>query len=176
MKFDRLQVTDAFLIRDDGFKDVRGQFSLVWDVDVFQAAGINLSPWSCCHSYNSRRGTLRGMHYQKPPHEQAKLVTCVSGAVWDVIVDLRPTSPTYLKWEAVELREATGVSIYIPRGCAHGFMTLRDNSTISYLIEGGYEPKAGGILRWNDPVVRIAWPLSDPVLSDADRFAPDFQA
>jgi dTDP-4-dehydrorhamnose 3,5-epimerase len=112
------------------------------------------------------------MHYQVSPHTQAKVVTCVAGKVCDVIADLRPSSPTYLKWDAIELEEASGLSVYVPRGCAHGFMALRDQSTIAYLIEGTYCPEAGRIFRWDDPALNIQWPMSDPILSHADQTAP----
>src|SRR5258708_23813644 len=154
----------------------RGQFAGELELEAFRNAEIFFSPWSACHSYNYKRGTLRGLHYQRSPYEQAKLVTCVSGKVWDVIVDLRPSSPSYLQWDAIELEESSGVSIYVPRGCAHGFITLRDHSTVGYLIEGAYRPESVGILRWDDPAVSIPWPVKDPILSDADRSAPDYKS
>lgn len=166
----------AWQIQVSSFQDSRGAFETFWEAADLASAGIIFAPISAHHSHNEKAGTLRGMHYQKPPHGQAKLVSCVSGRVWDVAVDLRPNSPTYLRWEATELSTASGRALYIPAGCAHGFVTLTDHATVAYLIEGDYEPTAAGTLRWNDPAVGIDWPIRDPIVSERDRLAPDFQA
>lgn len=152
--------------------DERGYFSMVWDSQELRNAGIEFRPTSACHSYNEQVHTLRGMHYQEPPDAQAKLIACTRGAVLDVAVDLRKDSPRYLSWAAIELREGTGVSVYIPSGCAHGFVTLEPRSTVSYLLDGEYRPESGRVLRWNDPAVGIQWPCDSPILSDRDRLAP----
>ncbi len=119
--------------------------------------------------------TLRGFHFQKSPYGQAKLVSCVSGKALDVIVDLRRDSSSFGNWHATELEAASGKSIYIPAGCAHGFLTLEPNTTIAYLIEGEYLPQAGRVLRWNDPKLAVAWPVTDPILSDKDAAAPGWE-
>lgn len=115
------------------------------------------------------------MHYQKSPHAQSKLVSCSRGALLDVTVDLRAESTSYLTWEAIKLREGDGLSLYIPSGCAHGFLTLEPSSSVAYLIEGDYRPESSRVLRWDDPVVGIHWPCKHPILSDKDRRAADYQ-
>jgi dTDP-4-dehydrorhamnose 3,5-epimerase len=146
-----------------------------WDDQVFREAGIMFRPVSACYSYNESTRTLRGMHYQESPHAQSKLVCCSRGAVLDVIVDLRRESASHLAWEAIELREGDGLSLYIPSGCAHGFLTLEAASTVAYLIEGEYRPESSRVLRWDDLAVGIPWPCTDPILSDKDRHAADYQ-
>ena len=174
MNFSPLKIEGSGLFIDPVFRDVRGAFEVFWEFEDLEKAGISFNPISSHHSYNTLKGTLRGMHYQSFPHYQSKLVSCISGAVYDVLVDMRVDSPTYLKWEAVELSAGCGKSILIPAGCAHGFVTLEENTTIAYLIEGIYKPEAAATVRWNDPVVGIQWPVTDPILSDRDRNAPDF--
>lgn len=169
-----LKIKGSALFTEPVFQDARGAFEVFWEAVDLEKAGILFRPVSAHHSYNTVKGTLRGMHYQQAPFGQTKLVSCISGAVYDVMVDMRPDSPTYLQWEAVELSAGSGKAIYIPAGCAHGFVTLQDHTTIAYLIEGDYKPEAAGTLRWNDPAVGINWPVTDPILSDRDRNAPDF--
>lgn len=147
---------------------------MMWDADAFRDAGIVFVPTSACHSHNAAAATLRGLHYQIQPHGQSKLVACTRGAILDVVVDLRRESPCYLAWDAVELREGDGVSLFIPRGCAHGYVTLEPSSTVAYLLDGEYRPEHGRILRWDDPAIGIEWPCSAPTLSDRDRLAADF--
>jgi len=171
----KLKLAGSRQIQTATFHDARGAFEVFWEAADLVAAGIVFAPVSAHHSYNEKTGTLRGLHYQKPPHGQAKLVSCVNGRVWDVAVDLRPNSPTYLHWEATELSAASGCALYIPAGCAHGFVTLTEHATLAYLIEGDYQPAAAGTLRWDDPAVGIDWPVREPILSERDRLAPDFQ-
>jgi dTDP-4-dehydrorhamnose 3,5-epimerase len=140
----------------------------------FMDQAIKFSPNNSCFSINSKEGTLRGLHYQREPHGQSKLVTCVSGKAYDVIVDLRIESPTYMKWLSVEISAFDGQSIFIPAGCAHGFATLTDNTVISYLIDGDYHPGSAGCIRWDDSAFQIKWPVTTPILSDKDKFAPDY--
>jgi dTDP-4-dehydrorhamnose 3,5-epimerase len=175
MSIVKMKLAGAWQVQATPFQDFRGAFEAFWEAADLAAAGIVFVPVSAHHSYNEKTGTLRGMHYQKPPHGQAKLVSCVNGCVWDVAVDLRQDSPTYLRWEATELSAASGRTLYLPAGCAHGFVTLTDHATVAYLIEGDYQPTAAGTLRWNDPAVGIKWPVREPILSDRDRLAPDFQ-
>jgi dTDP-4-dehydrorhamnose 3,5-epimerase len=175
MTITELELSGARLIEAVPPRDARGSFEVFWESADLAAAGIQFTPSNAHHSYNDRAGTLRGMHFQRAPHGQAKLVSCVRGKFLDVIVDVRPGSPTYLHWTAVELAAASGRAVYIPSGCAHGFVTLEDHSTVAYLIENDYRPEATATLRWNDPRFGIQWPVSEPILSERDRFAPDFQ-
>ena len=155
------------------FRDFRGTFDALWESEKFSSLGLHFHPGSCAFSYNDKLGTLRGLHYQKPPYGQAKLVTCTRGRVWDVIADLRPNSSSYLSWAATELCEAMGHAVYVPAGYAHGFITLTDNATVAYLIEGSYVPDASGVVRWNDTALGITWPIDKPLLTERDRSALD---
>jgi dTDP-4-dehydrorhamnose 3,5-epimerase len=174
MNYTARSITGSVLFQSPAACDSRGRFTMTWDQGVFRKAGTQFTPTSACHSYNPARATLRGLHYQRDPHQQAKVVTCVQGAVYDVVVDLRKQSETYLSWEAIELREDDGASLYIPAGCAHGFLTLAPHSTISYLLDGVFRPESGMVLRWNDPAIAIDWPTSAAILSDRDRLAADY--
>lgn len=170
-----LALSGAKLLEAAPYRDARGCFEVFWESDLLAASGISFTPSNAHHSYNDRAGTLRGMHFQRTPHGQAKLVSCVRGKFLDVIVDVRSGSPTYLRWAAVELSAASGRALYIPSGCAHGFVTLEDHSTVAYLIEGEYRPEAAATLRWDDPSVGIQWPVREPILSDRDRWASDLR-
>ena len=167
-----LPLQGAALIQIQPFQDERGGFASFWEQDILVNHGIQFVPQSAHHSYNRGRFTMRALHFQKEPHAQAKLITCVSGAVWDVIVDLRPSSPTYRGWTGTELRAGDGQSVFAPRGFAHGFVTLVDDSTVAYLIEGEYAPDSSSVIRWNDPSIGIEWPITNPFLSERDRTAP----
>jgi dTDP-4-dehydrorhamnose 3,5-epimerase len=177
MTITKLKIAGAVLISNDVFKDLRGAFEPAWETADLEKEGIVFKPVSACHSYNTVAGTLRGMHYQSAPYGQAKLVSCSNGLVYDVMVDLRPASPTYLQWEGVELSGASGKSVYIPAGCAHGFLTLQDNTTITYLIEGEYRPQAAATFRWDDKAAGIVWPAVQGtlIMSDRDKTAADFK-
>jgi dTDP-4-dehydrorhamnose 3,5-epimerase len=175
MEIRELRIAGAFVLIEPPFNDRRGAFEVFWDSALPRQGNAVMRPDSICHSYNHRAGTLRGLHFQRPPHAQAKLVSCVAGAVWDVMVDLRKDSPSYLRWDALELSAASGTVVHVPRGCAHGFVTLVDGATLAYAIEGAYRPDAGGILRWDDPLINIAWPNRSPILSEQDRLAADYQ-
>jgi dTDP-4-dehydrorhamnose 3,5-epimerase len=172
----KTSIQDVMTINIPVFCDCRGAFEVSWEEESFKKVGIAFSPSSAYHSYNSQTGTIRALHFQRPPHGQAKLVTCVSGKTWDVVLDLRPESQTFRRWAAVELSAASGKSVYIPVGCAHGFATLEDNTIIAYLIQGEYRPKSAAVVRWNDPALGINWPVSDPIISDKDRHAPDLDS
>jgi dTDP-4-dehydrorhamnose 3,5-epimerase len=154
------------------FEDLRGGFEVFWETADLTAEGLAFTPVSGCHSYNRSAGTLRAFHYQRSPHGQAKLVSCVAGKVWDVVVDLRPNSPTFRQWVSIELSAGDGKCVYIPEGCAHGFVTLEDNSTLAYLIQGSYVPEASAVVRWDDPNLAVPWPVDEPILSEKDRTAP----
>jgi dTDP-4-dehydrorhamnose 3,5-epimerase len=174
MKLSSLTIQGACEIQDDVFRDHRGAFSEVWDAARYKSNGLTFEPSNSCLSYNSKVNTLRGMHYQSAPFGQSKVVTCVAGKVLDVIVDLRKSSSTYLKWQATEMAACSGKSIYIPAGCAHGFLTLTDETVLSYLIEGAYHAAAASVVRWNDPAFSINWPITQVIISDKDKNAPDY--
>ncbi len=170
-------IDDAFLVEPEPFADERGHFARTYDADTFAQRGLDTRISQCSTSFNVRAGTLRGLHYQADPHAEAKLVRCTRGAVYDVALDLRPDSPTFLRWHAVHLSAANGQAFFIPAGCAHGFQTLADDSEVFYQISVPFEPAAGRGVRWNDLVFAIAWP--DPpahgrIMSDRDAGYPDF--
>jgi dTDP-4-dehydrorhamnose 3,5-epimerase len=170
-----LKIPGAVLVECELARDGRGSFQTLWESSAVYEDGLRFAPHSAHFSYNARATTLRGMHYQSAPHAQAKLVTCVSGRIWDVVLDLRRGSATFLRWEGVELDPAAARAVFVPPGCAHGYVTLEDDTTVAYLIEGVYVPEAVAVVRWNDPAAAVKWPVSDPILSDGDRSAPDYR-
>ena len=125
-------------------------------------------------SHSRIRGTLRGMHFQNPPHAEVKIVTCLKGAIWDVLVDLRPESPSYRKWQGFKLAADRPAHLYVPKGFAHGFQTLTDDAEVGYLMSEFYAPASAGCVRYDDPAFAIAWPLSVTIISDKDKACPDF--
>jgi len=174
MKITKLKIKDALMLKDELFHDDRGSFTELWDNKVFKKAGVSFIPDNACFSKNIKAGTLRGLHLQKEPYAQAKVVTCVSGEIYDVILDLRKDSSTFLKWEAVQLRAFGGDAVYIPKGCAHGFVTVSDLTVVAYLIEGAFKADAALAFRWNDPAFSISWPVEKPIISNKDRDAVDY--
>ena len=175
MIFSPLTLPGAYVIDLERQDDERGFFARSWDRSEFEAHGLNPRIEQCSVSFNRRRGTLRGMHYQAAPHEEAKLVRCTAGAVYDVIVDLRPSAPTLTRWEAVELTAHNHRMLYVPEGLAHGFLTLVDDTEVSYQISEAYRPELGRGIRWNDPAFEIAWPERVLVISARDASFPDFK-
>lgn len=174
MNWAPLDICGAFLVENDCFRDFRGAFHSSWDEGGAEVPPFSFRPSGLHHSHNLKAGTLRGLHFQKPPRTQAKIVTCVRGSLFDVVVDLRADSATQWKWTSVELDETTPRSLYIPHGCAHGFLTREDHTTVAYLIEGDYAPAALGTVRWDDPRFGIEWPTREVILSERDRTAPDY--
>lgn len=174
IRVEALTVEGAKLLVADVFRDGRGAFDVLWDDEWPVETGVAFRPSSACFSYNESSGTLRGMHFQKSPHEQTKLVSCVNGRAWDVIVDLRRKSKTFGEWSATELSAASGRTLLVPAGCAHGFVTLDEDTTIAYLIEGPYRHEAAGVLRWDDETVGIHWPCKIRTLSEKDASAPSW--
>jgi dTDP-4-dehydrorhamnose 3,5-epimerase len=164
----------AFIIDIERREDDRGFFARTWCRREFEEMGLNSDLAQCNTSYNGRRGTLRGMHWQAGPNTEAKLIRCTRGAIWDAIIDLRPESPTYLGHVGVELTEASRRALYVPKGMAHGFVTLEDESEVFYQMSEFYEPTAARGARWNDPAFDISWPISDPILHPRDAAYPDF--
>lgn len=168
MKFTETKLTGVWLIEIEPCADVRGFFARTWDCDAFAARGLNPNVLQCSISYNRKRGTLRGMHYQAAPHEETKLVRCTRGAIYDVVVDLRSDSPTYRQWIAFELNMENHRMLYIPPGCAHGFQTLTDEAEVFYQIADPYQPESARGLRYDDPALAIEWPLPVSVISQKD--------
>lgn len=154
-------------------RDSRGAFLRSWCRESFAAAGIDFMPVQISLSENPRRNTLRGMHYQAAPAEEQKLVRCARGAVHDVALDLRPGSASFGRSVAVVLDAAQGNALLIPRGCAHGFLTLTEDAVVEYMIDAPYVPDLGRGVRWNDPAFAISWPAEPAIISDRDRNWPD---
>jgi dTDP-4-dehydrorhamnose 3,5-epimerase len=164
----------AWLVDVERREDSRGFFARTWCHRDFEAQGLETRLVQCSMSRNARRGTLRGMHWQAAPHEETKLVRCSRGAIWDVIIDLRAGSPTHTRHFGVELTAETGRALYIPAGCAHGFVTLVDDTDVLYQMSEYYAPEAARGVRWNDPAFGIAWPIADPILHERDAHYPDY--
>jgi dTDP-4-dehydrorhamnose 3,5-epimerase len=175
MIFTETELSGAYIIDVERMSDERGFFARSWCEDEFREHGILYPPLQANVSSNPRRGTLRGMHYQLPPHEETKLVRCTRGAVYDVIVDLREESPTYGQWLGVELTADSFRMLLVPERFAHGFLTLVDNSDVFYQVSAKYAPGAERGLRWNDPSIAIKWPFQPSVVSTKDSSHPDFQ-
>ncbi|MDX6718813.1 MAG: dTDP-4-dehydrorhamnose 3,5-epimerase [Solirubrobacteraceae bacterium] len=176
MRFEETPLRGAWVIEPDRVEDERGYFARTYDRDEFAARGIELPVVHCNTSLNDRAGTLRGMHLQVAPHGEPKLVRCTRGAIYDVIVDLRPDSPTHLAWFGAELSEENGRALYAPVGLAHGFQTLRDASEVLYMMGHEYIPSAASGVRWDDPAFAIAWPPASPrVISERDASFPDYR-
>jgi len=163
----------AYVIELDKHEDERGYFARSWCAREFAARGLDPHLVQCNVSFNKLNGTLRGLHYQIPPHAEAKLVRCTKGSLFDVIVDLRKASPTFLQWFAIELTAANHRMLYIPKLFAHGFQTLEDGVEIFYQMSEFYEPAAARGLRWNDPRLGINWPDADRVISQKDEAYPN---
>ena len=176
MDFRPLELKGAFEILLQPREDSRGAFSRVVCANEFKQHDLESAFVQANTSWNHKAGTLRGMHMQKPPHGEVKLVRCTQGAVHDVIVDVRPDSPTYLRWVAVELTAAKRNQIYVPVGFAHGYQALTDNAEVFYLVTEFYAPGHEVGYRWNDPAWKIKWPIPNPILSDKDAQAKDFDA
>ena len=175
MKFEPTPLPDAFVIEMQLFRDDRGFFSYSFDRSKFQQQGITAEIVQTNLSFNLKKGTLRGMHFQIEPKAQPKLVRCTAGAVYDVIVDLRVASPTYCKWFGVELSAENHRSLFIPMGFAHGFQTLSDNSELLYDMFEWYAPETARGVRYNDPAFGIKWPMDVSVISERDATYPDLR-
>jgi len=169
MIFEPTALPGAFIVRMERFEDERGSFARSWCREEFLARGLNAELAQCNVSYNRLRGTLRGMHFQVAPYAEAKLVRCTRGAIYDVIVDLRPESPTFTRWVATELTQDDDRMLYIPEGFAHGFQTLRDDTEVFYQMSAPYAPDCARGVRWDDPRFSIEWPIGTMIISDKDR-------
>ena len=170
MEFAATAIAGVFEVRHDVRSDARGRFARQYCEAEFAAAGLNTGWVQVNHSVTLGRGAIRGLHFQHPPHAEAKLVSCLVGRAFDVAVDLRRSSATFLQWAAVEIDETT--SVYIPEGCAHGFQALTEEVHLIYQHSAAYVPDAEGGLRFDDPAIGIAWPLPIGAVSDRDRTFP----
>jgi dTDP-4-dehydrorhamnose 3,5-epimerase len=172
MKFTETPLKDAFVIEPVIFKDQRGFFTETYSKRIFEDNGFKIDFVQDNHSFSKEKGVLRGLHFQKPPHAQTKLVRTLKGSVYDVIVDLRKTSETFGKWTGVELSADNMKMLLVPKGFAHAFCTLEPESIVFYKVDEFYAPKSEGGIIWNDPVLDIDWPFKDILLSDKDRRLP----
>jgi dTDP-4-dehydrorhamnose 3,5-epimerase len=174
--FDSLPLQGAYLLGLEEKADERGYFARAWCRKEFEENGLNPRLVQCNLSYNRSAGTLRGMHFQAPPHEEAKVVTCVRGAIYDVIVDLRPDSKTFMKHLGIWLSDDEWKMLYVPEGFAHGFQSMRGDTQVFYQMSEFFEPAAARGFRWNDPAFGIEWPdVGRRIMSERDRSYPDFE-
>lgn len=172
MRFERTGIEGAFLVEIEPHHDERGFFARRFCEREFAAAGLETRFVQHSLSHSIRRHTLRGMHFQKAPHGEVKLVGCAAGAIFDVVADLRPGSPSFRQWRGFELSAENGRSLYIPQGCAHGFLTLSDDAVTTYMISAFHAPEAAAGVRFDDPALGIDWPAEPAVLSERDRQWP----
>ncbi len=175
MKFCETKLVGVFEIYPERLADERGFFARTWCQKEFQGRGLDSTLVQCSISYNIKRGTLRGMHFQVEPFEETKLVRCTRGAIYDVVLDLRPDSNTYKQWIAATLTEANRNMLYVPKGCAHGFLTLEDNTEVFYQMSEVFDSASARGVRWNDPSFGIIWPDRVGVIAERDRNYPDFK-
>jgi dTDP-4-dehydrorhamnose 3,5-epimerase len=174
MRLTPTTILGAYLLEPERREDERGFFARTWCQREFESHGLEPRLAQCSISYNKKAGTLRGMHFQVEPHAEVKLVRCTTGAIHDVLLDLRRSSPTYLSWVAVELSADNRRALYVPAGVAHGFQTLADDSEVLYQISEFYHPECASGVRWDDSLFGIRWPLADPILSPKDKQYPDY--
>jgi dTDP-4-dehydrorhamnose 3,5-epimerase len=167
--FTETKIKGVYIIEPELLTDERGFFARSFCKEEFRKHGLETDIVQCNISHNKKKGTLRGMHYQVPPFEEAKIVSCTLGAIYDVVLDLRKSSQTYCRSFATELNDKNFKMIYIPRGCAHGFQILCNDTVVYYQMTNSFHPECARGVRWNDPVFSIGWPISNPVISDKDR-------
>jgi dTDP-4-dehydrorhamnose 3,5-epimerase len=175
VRFFETDVAGAWLIEPQPIADERGFFARIFCREEFTAHGLNPELFQGNVSYNHARGTLRGLHYQAVPHQEAKLVRCTRGTIWDVALDLRPGSPTYLAWAGFELSDTNRAMLYVPEGCAHGFLTLTEGAEVTYQMSAPYAPAAARGVRYDDPAFAIRWPGEVVVINQRDASYPDME-
>ena len=176
MRFVETKLGGAYVIEPERHSDERGFFGRTFCQQEFQKHELNPCVAQCSVSFNKKKGTLRGMHFQVAPHQEAKLVRCTMGSIFDVIVDLRPDSPTFKQYFSANLSAENRRALYVPEGFAHGFQTLEDNSEVFYQISEFYVPECARGVRWNDPAFAIQWPDDERIILDRDQSYPDFAA
>lgn len=174
MRFEAIGLDGAWLVHQEAMQDERGFFARTFCVNEFANNRLETKFPQHSVSHSSRKGTVRGMHFQKAPHGEVKLVRCLTGAIWDVIIDLRPGSPTFRQSRGFELSGENGLQLYIPKGFAHGFQTLADDTRVNYLISEFYAPAAASGVRYNDPAFDVRWPLPVTMIAEKDLQWPDF--
>lgn len=166
--FSQTKLDGAYIIELEKLEDERGFFARSWDEKKFDEMKLNAKLVQCNISFNKKKGTIRGMHYQAKPHEEAKVVRCCNGSIFDVIIDLRPNSKTYRKWISIELTDKNYKMIYVPEGFAHGFQTLEDNTEVVYQMSEYFEENYARGIRYDDPIFQIPWPIIPPIISKKD--------
>lgn len=172
MLFVETNLPGLLIVEPEPIADERGFFARTWCQSTWQERGLDSRLVQCNISYNRQRGTLRGMHYQAAPHGEVKLVRCTAGAIYDVVIDLRPASPTYMSWVGVELSAANRRAFYIPDGLAHGFQTIDEDSEVFYQMSEFYHPTSARGVRWDDPAFAIDWPIEEKIISERDQALP----
>lgn len=175
MTFTETPLAGAFLISIERKEDERGFFARSFCQEEFRRHGLDTRVSQCNISFNKKKGTLRGMHFQAAPHEEAKLVRCTMGEIFDVIVDIRPASKSYGKWFAARLSAGNRYMMYVPAGFAHGFQTMTNDAEVFYLMSNSYHPESARGIRWNDPALSVRWPLMDPIVSPRDKSFSDWK-
>lgn len=175
MIFTETKLKGAFILELKKIEDERGFFARSWCQKEMEEHGLTAQVVQTNVSFNPKKGTLRGMHYQVAPHEESKLVRCTRGSIFDVIIDLRPGSETYKQWQGVKLTSDNYRMLFVPEGFAHGYMTLEDNTEVTYQVSQFYTPGAEQGIRWNDPAFNVDWPLTPSILSEKDKAHPDFK-
>lgn len=169
------QIEAAFVVTMEPRRDDRGWFARAWCEDEFRTAGISVRAVQTNVSFNEKAGTIRGLHWQVEPHGETKLLRCTRGAIFDVIADVRPGSPTFGHWEGHSLKQGDETLIFVPAGCAHGYQALEDASEVTYQVSHRYVPGAEAGIRWDDPHFAISWPIQEAIVSEKDASWPDFQ-
>ena len=175
MKITETRLKGAYVIEPERLEDERGFFARSWSQRQLADHGLNTLIVECSISFNRAQGTLRGMHYQAQPYAEVKLVRCTAGAIYDCIVDLRPSSPTLNEWVAVELTAENRLALYVPEEFAHGFLTLEDDTEVFYQMSEVYTPASARGVRWNDPAFNIEWPDGVRIMNERDRNFDDFE-
>lgn len=174
MIFEPAEINGAFVVRMEPRTDERGWFARAWCEEEFRAHGLNVRAVQTNVSFNHRRGTIRGLHWQLEPYGEAKVVRCTAGAIFDVMADVRPGSPTYGRWQGTHLTAGDLQLVFVPEGCAHGYQALADESEVSYNASHAYAPGKERGVRWDDPAFGIAWPVTDVIVSEKDASWPDY--
>lgn len=174
MIFKATRLHGVYIIEPEPFNDERGSFARTFCQREFEKMDLQSGILQCNVSTNKKKGTFRGMHYQAAPFEEAKLVSCLQGALYDIVLDLRPQSETFREWISVELNSRVKNMVYVPQGCAHGFQTLEENTDVFYQITEYYSPDHARGVRWNDPLFNITLPLDITMISEKDKNYPDF--
>jgi dTDP-4-dehydrorhamnose 3,5-epimerase len=175
MIFTETKIKGVYIIEPELLTDERGFFARSFCKEEFQKYGLEMDIVQCNISYNAKKGTLRGIHYQIPPFEEAKIVSCTKGSIYDVVVDLRRDSSTYCLWHSEKLSVDSYRMLYIPKGCAHGFQTLEDNCIVYYQMGAYYHSECAVGIRWNDPAIDIVWPIPAGIISEKDKNYGDFK-